>query len=260
MKKPIESANYFFVDESGDPTFYDKRGNLIVGQPGCSPILILGFMETAEPIHIRRALGELHRQIAADKYFKDVPSISKTNVAFHAKDDIPEVRQAVFKSITAMDFKAQFVVARKIERVFRNTFSSSEKKFYNLLVTKLFQNVLHRHAANWIYISKRGTSTRQEPLESAVRAGVSKFEQTWQTEVRTDLKIITQTPVGEPCLQVIDYMNWSIYRAFVKREMRYYGFVEDKVSLLVDLYDTTKYPGNWYNRTNPFDIKKASPL
>ncbi len=27
---------YFFVDESGDPTFYDKRGNLIVGEQGCS--------------------------------------------------------------------------------------------------------------------------------------------------------------------------------------------------------------------------------
>jgi hypothetical protein len=66
--------------------------------------------------------------------------------------------------------------------------------------------------------------------------------------------------VGEPCLQVIDYMNWAVYRAFVRNEMRYYKFVEDKVSLLVDLYDKGKYPRNWYNRGNPFDMKKASPL
>jgi hypothetical protein len=31
VKKPKDEHSYFFVDESGDPTFYDARGNLIVG-------------------------------------------------------------------------------------------------------------------------------------------------------------------------------------------------------------------------------------
>ena len=44
MKKPQSGSTWFFVDESGDPTFYDRKGNLIVGQPGCSPILILGLI------------------------------------------------------------------------------------------------------------------------------------------------------------------------------------------------------------------------
>ena len=46
----------------------------------------------------------------------------------------------------------------------------------------------------------------------------------------------------------------------MKREMRYYRFVEDKVGLLIDLYDAEKYPANWYSRKNPFDIEKTSPL
>ncbi len=260
MKKPLDVENHFFVDESGDPTFFDKLGNLIVGQGGCSPVLILGFIETSCPAHIRQELAKLHKEVAADKYLESVPSIKKTNVAFHAKDDVPEVRQAMYKCIAGMDFKAQFVVARKIERVFRNTCHSNESRFYDRLVTQLFENVLHRHAANRIYISRRGTSDRQEPLEAAVKLGIGNFEAKWQTEVKTQIKLLTQTPVGEPCLQVIDYMNWAVYRAFVRSEMRYYKFVEAKVSLLVDLYDSTKYPKNWYKRGNPFDMKKASPL
>jgi hypothetical protein len=260
MKRPAETECYFFVDESGDPTFFDRLGNVIVGQEGCSPILILGFIETYDPSLIRRELERLHRKIMADKYLEGIPSIRKTNLAFHAKDDVPEVRQTVFKSIAAMAFKAQFVVARKIERVFRSKCHSKEGEFYDRLVTQLFQNVLHRHTVNWVYISRRGTSDRQEPLEAAISLGVSRFEVKWQTEVNTDVKVLTQTPAGEPCLQVIDYMNWAVYRAFVKREMRYYAFVQDKVSLLVDLYDAKNYPGNWYTRSNPFDIKKASPL
>jgi hypothetical protein len=55
-------------------------------------------------------------------------------------------------------------------------------------------------------------------------------------------------------------MNWAVYRAFTRGEMHFYRTIEEKVSLLVDLYDTANYPHNWYNRRNPFDIAKITPL
>ncbi len=260
MKKPQTGANWYFVDESGDPTFYDRHGNLIVGQEGCSPILILGFIEVADPHPMRVALADLHAQLAAETYLAEVPSMKKTNVAFHAKDDCPEVRQAVFGLLKTLDFKAQFVVARKKERVFQTTFHGKEERFYDHLVSRLFQNVLHRHTENHVYFAKRGSSARQEPLAAAIRSGVNAFEQRYQTQVQTKINVSAQTPVGEPCLQVVDYLNWAVYRAFVKGEMRYYRFIEPKVSLLVDLYDHENYPNNWYTHERPFDIKKVSPL
>lgn len=260
MKKPIDADHWYFVDETGDPVFYDRRGNLIVGQPGCSPILALGFLETSDPVPIRQAINILHINILEDKYLQSIPSIQQTNRSFHAKDDAPEVRYLVYRTLANLDFKAQFVVARKIERVFRNSFNASEAEFYDHLVTELFQNVLHRYARNRIYFSQRGNRPRQAHLEQAIRRGVDKFELRWDTKVQTEMRIDPQTGVGEPCLQVIDYMNWAVYRAFVKREMRFYKFVEDKVSLLVDLYDQAKYPLSYYTRENPFDIEKTSPL
>lgn len=260
MKHAAEGVNWFFVDEAGDPTFYDRHGALIVGQEGCSPILLLGFIETTEPHVMRQAVAALHADLAADAYLQGVPSMTKTNQAFHAKDDVAEVRQAVFKLIRTLDFKAQFVVARKIERVFRSAFHGSETRFYDRLITHLFENALHRYKDNRIYFSKRGSRDRQAPLEAAILAGIQRFETKWQTQVTTRVSVSAQTPVGEPCLQVIDYLNWAVYRAFVKREMRYYHFVEEKVSLLIDLYDVNRYPHNWYTRRNPFDVEKISPL
>ncbi|HBE77858.1 MAG TPA: hypothetical protein DDW65_08745 [Firmicutes bacterium] len=62
-------------------------------------------------------------------------------------------------------------------------------------------------------------------------------------------------------MQVIDYVNWAVYRAYTIREMRYFNTIRNKVSLLVDLYDTAKPRwGNFYNRKNEFDINKISPL
>jgi hypothetical protein len=127
-------------------------------------------------------------------------------------------------------------------------------------VERLFQNVLHRFSDNRIYFAKRGSRDRQVPLEEAIRRSVLRFEERWNTRVRTSVEVYAQTPVGEPCLSVADYMNWSVMRAYLRREMRYYRFVADKVSLLLDLYDTANYPNNWFSRKNPFDIDKTGPL
>ena len=260
MKTPQQGHTWFFVDEAGDPTFYDKQGNLIVGQPGCSPILILGFVETANPAKLRQELLSLQEDVVNDPYFQGVPSLKKTAVAFHAKDDLPEIRYRVFQLLASLEFRAQFVVARKIERVFRNNFQANETAFYDHLVSHLFQHVLHRFEHNTIYFSKRGSRDRQAPLMAAIQQGVHRFEKRWGTNVTTTIEVQAQTPKGEPCLSVVDYMNWAVYRAYTRNEMRFYQTVAAKVSLLVDLYDTEKYPHNWYNRRNPFDIQKVTPL
>ena len=89
---------------------------------------------------------------------------------------------------------------------------------------------------------------------------MTQFEQKWGAPVTTQVVIQAQTPAGEPCLSAVDYMNWAVYQAFTRGEMRYFRQVQDKVSLLVDLYDRPNYPKNWYNRKNQFDVKKITPL
>ena len=262
MQDPVKGTNYYFVDESGDPVFYNRDGVLIVGSEGCSPILIMGLIETLTPEALRKELASLREEILSDPYFSGIPSMEKTKLAFHAKDDCPEVRHAVFKKLKELKYKAQFLVARKIERVFQQTFDGKPAKFYDHLVTKLFQDVLHRFEINKIYFAKRGSKKRQKPMETAIINAIKNFEEKWGADFseKVHFNVSAQTPSGEPCLQIVDYMNWAVYRAFVKQEMRFYKVVEDKVSLLVDLYDQENYPKNWYSRKNPFDCKKISPI
>jgi hypothetical protein len=260
MKKTKPGSLWFFVDESGDPTFYDRKGNLIIGQAGCSPILILGFIETQNPDAIRKNVLMLQEEIIHDPYFQDFQSIQKTAIAFHAKDDVPEIRYRFLKLISTMDFRAQFIVARKIERVFRNNFHAQESEFYDHLVSLLFQNTLHRYRSNLIYYAKRGSRDRQAPIANAIQRGLARFTDKWSVQPNSSFSIQAQTPVGEPCLSVVDYINWAVYRAFTRQEMRYFRTVEEKVDLLVDLYDTINYPNNWYSQRNPFDINKTTPL
>jgi len=260
MKKAKPGNTFFFVDESGDPTFYDRRGNLIVGSSGCSPLLILGLIKIEDPIPVRKTITQLNASIVNDPFFADFPSIKKTKIAFHAKDDLPEIRFLFFKEIQKMEFKAKFIIARKIDKVFKNNFSSNENKFYDHLVTQLFMSELHLHEQNLVYFAKRGSHNRQVPIEKAITTSISNFENKWHKQITTKTVVQAQSPAGEPCLSIVDYMNWAVYRAYTRNEIRYFNLVRDKVDLLVDLYDHEHYPGNWFNKKNPFELNKITPL
>ena len=55
MNNAKTDSHWSIVDGSGDPTFYDEAGNLIAGQKGYAPILLLGFVEMPYPQPIRQA-------------------------------------------------------------------------------------------------------------------------------------------------------------------------------------------------------------
>jgi len=260
MQDKIKDQNYFFVDESGDPVFYNKYGKNIVGTEGCSKILILGFVLTDNPRDIRLRLEKLRQEIISDTYFSGMPSIEQTKKYFHAKDDCPEVREKVFKLIATLDFKAEFIVARKKEKIFKNRHAGKPNVFYDDLIVKLFFNKLHLAQKNIIYFEVRGSRERQQPLEDAMRVAINTFESKWGFKNNSDIIVHPMSSIGEPCLQIIDYMNWALQRAFVKGDDRYVKFLEDKISMICDVYDSDKYPKNYYSKNNKFDTNKISPL
>lgn len=156
--------------------------------------------------------------------------------------------------------KGEFVVARKVEKVFANRHKKRANLFYDDLVSKLFQNQLHTSEENIIYFATRGNRARQVPLEDAIHTAIMTFENKWNTKIDSRAKIFPQRPEGEVCLQIVDYMNWAVQRAFVKRESRYLEFMESKVSLIADIYDFANYPHIFYNKKNPISVHKISPL
>ncbi len=260
MKKIQDKIAYFFVDESGDTVFYDKYGKLKLEKEGVSKMLILGFIHTHNPHTIRQTIIKLKNEIINDPYLKEIPSLKKTEIAFHAKNDCPEVREKFYKTVTQLDFTAELFVARKILNIFNKKHHRNENEFYDDLVSKLFENKLHLAKVNKIYFAVRGNKIRQIPLEKAIAKAKEKFEKKWNKKIESKIDIQPQSPSGEPCIQVIDYIVWAVQRAFIKKEMRFYKVIEEKIKYLVDIYDTDKYPDNYYSKRNKFDIKKINPL
>lgn len=251
----------YFVDEAGDPVFYNAKGQLIVGTEGCSKILIIGYIRTVDPAPIRVAIANVRNQLKQDKYLASIPSVTKSLKYFHAKDDCPEVRHMFYRAIKPLKFKCEFIVGRKEESRFKKSHLGKEGIFYNDMVSKLFETRMHISQASEIYFAVRGNKTRQTPLTDAIQNAKLAFERLYETKISSEVKVYPQTMTGEPCLQVADYMLWALQRAYLKGETRYLDFVQDKISFIWDIYDQ-KEPRklNRYHSKNKFDIKKISPL
>ncbi len=260
MKTQQDQRTFFFVDEAGDPVFYNKRGAYIVGREGCSPLLLVGFIRTQNPQLLRKTLVQLRKNISQDHYLTSIPSVKKSMIAFHAKDDCSEIREKVFKTIIELDFRYECIVARKIESIFIERHKKNENIFYDDLLAKLFENKLHTSTKNSIYYAIRGNRIRQTSIEHAIHTATLSFETKWRTKITSAIELQAQSMTGEPCLQITDYMNWAVQRAFIKKEVRYFEFVKKKISYIVDLYDFDRYPKNFYHAKNQLDINKISPL
>ncbi|WP_295392575.1 hypothetical protein [uncultured Thiodictyon sp.] len=70
-----KSAIDYFVDEAGDPTLFNTKGQLIVGNEGCSRYFILGKLEIDDPKGLSAQLVTLRQDLLADPYFRAVPSM-----------------------------------------------------------------------------------------------------------------------------------------------------------------------------------------
>ena len=234
--RPLRDGDlHFFVDESGDPTFFNKRGRLIVGEEGCSSHLMLGLIRIKnDPSDIRSQIVSLHQEVINDPYFKQLPSFKHTRIAFHANKDAPEVRYLVFRLISTLNFRFVFVVSQKDGKFFRER-GGTPNSYYDYLVSRLFKGSLHRYERNHITIAKRGSRVRQQPLEAAIERARRWFDQGRNYSTNTDVRVTVQQPSGEPCLIVTDYIGWAIQRAYTTGDMKYYNVIADKLGLIMDL-------------------------
>ncbi len=269
------TERHYFVDEAGDPVLFNRRKQTVVGNEGCSTYFILGLLDVTSPTHLGAALDALRTRLLADPYFKGVPSMQperrKTAVAFHAKDDIPEVRREVFGLLMQHDLRFFAVVRdkRRIVQLVREhnlkqpQYRYHPNQLYDRCVSRLFRDRLHKDDAYRIVFAKRGTSDRTAALRKTLEGARANFRRKWGVEAKAPIEVVPSAPVRDPCLQAVDYFVWALQRLFEKPEDRYWQFVWPKVSLVYDIDDMRNHAyGEFYSQRRLLDldcVQKRSP-
>jgi len=254
----------YFVDEAGDPNVFSRKGKPLVGTTGCSRFFIVGLLEVCAPGQLGSALDELRSRLLADPYFADVPSMQpdsgKTAVAFHAKDDLPEVRREVFRVLRAHEMKFLAIVRDKRE-VLRGVKAMNRltprhrykpDDLYDDLVKRLFRDKLHIGAEIAIHFAMRGSRPRTKAFGDALAGARRNFYRKWGIEGASLVRILPGAPAGVPGLQAADYFLWSLQRFYEREEDRYLKLLWPQYRLVIDLDDKrdANY-GTYYSQKRP---------
>ena len=259
-----------FLDEAGDMAFYGKGRTPIIGiQEGVSLCFILGMVKFRAPLDpIRQEIRRLQEQVANDRYLRDVVSIQKKKSEpggyyFHATDDPQEPRKVFYEYINSLDVSFEAVVGRKIPDIFVRKHNSHEAEFYADMLSHLLKNKFQSGGSLILNIAQRGKVTRNIVFEQALEKATSRFlKHKTPDQLKTRVVFNVQYPRTEPLLNITDYFCWAVQRVFERGDVRYYNFIAEKISLVIDLYDSSRYEnsGNYYTSRNPLSpLNKISP-
>ena len=261
MKETENIKAYYYFDEAGDSQILGRKGVNLVEAGKASKVFMVGYLETKNPKAIREALLNLQKEIISDEYLAMIPSVLKnTGKMFHACMDSAEVRMKVYKLLKELDFTFYCIVARKNPDTFRNKFDLKTDRLYKYLVSKLLENRLHLYSETDCYFSTMGNSVRQDNMQEAINTAIDTFKNKWHKENESRIRVIIQKNSEEPLLWAADYVLWTIQRAYEKGEFGHYNFLKEKICLVHDIFDTKKYPKNYYTPKNPLEPKKIDPV
>lgn len=265
ISKGPPSIRHYFVDEGGDGILFSRKGEVRVGTEGCSRFFILGLLDVSDPLILKERFDELRTRLMSDPYFRSVPSMQpderKTVVAFHAKDDLPEVRRDVFRILRDTEGLRFFaVVADKLsvlEYVRQRNKREPDYRYhpnelYDSLVRHLFKEKLYQGNEYEIVFSKRGKSDRTDALRQALETAQSQFFVQPHITSDVSLNITVKTPKEHAGLQAVDYFIWALQRLYERGEDRYLAYLWRGFGFVHDIDDTRKTPhGVYYTQNNP---------
>lgn len=252
---------YYYFDEAGSPEILGRKGRNLVSEGKTSKVFIVGFIKTANPKEINKAMREIHNDIISDSYLASIPSMSSTKTMFHANKDCAEVREKVFKVLHESDFSFQCIVARKKLSIFRNRYNLVASELYRDLVSRLLKNRLHLNREIDCYFSSMQNVIWKESMEDAITQAKEQFRKQWGNNHNNNIRVIIQKSSELYTLQAVDYMLWAVYQAYEHGDFRYLEFVKDKIELIIDVFDfRTSKNGTYYNKRNEIKSEKISPL
>ena len=260
-------TRHYFIDEGGDSTLFSRKGKVLIGTEGCSRFFMLGLLEVPDPTALHSSLAELRERLMGDPYFSNVPSMQaragKSVLAFHAKDDLPEVRREVFELLRAMEELRFFaVVADKrhvLEYVRQRNESDQDYRFhpnklYDSLIRRLFKEKLHKGSRFQILFSKRGKADRTAALRQALETTRSRFAKQHNVISEASLQVSEASPQEQACLQAADYFVWALQRLYERHEERYVSYLWHAFRLVQDVDDRRKAGyGMYYTQKKPLN-------
>ena len=207
---------HIFVDESGDFNF----------SPNGTRYYTITAIATFCPKEKEIELAQLRQNILTGKLCQGLDNLylkKKLSRMFHATEDKQAVRNLVYETIQKLCYlKAYSIIIQKNKL---NPVLYEPALFYPQFMGYLLDYVFKSYVFSTVSIIVSGTpvTKRQEVFKKTVLQQIKSKQLSQQYN-------ISYTPANSiGMLQVVDYINWAIYRKWEKQDMRSYNLIREQM-------------------------------
>ena len=270
----MSRAIHYFVDEAGDTTLFGRYGKPLVGTTGTSRYFMVGRLEVADFASLDAALSALRAELLADPLLNTVPSMQpaagKTALFFHAKDDVPEVRHAVFTLLRQHELRFSAVVKDKqallAEFEQRRTqdatvgYKADGHELYDQLIARLFERFGAFGAEREVTFAVRGNKARTATLKGVLDEIDSGFVSAFGFSPHGQTAVHSTFPHKSVGLQACDYLLWALQRFYERGEARYLGALWPQFTRVLDSDVPLVAPKKRGAQTQTVEFNEKHPL
>lgn len=274
----MSSVDYF-VDEAGDTTLFGRHGMVLVGTEVVSRFFMVARLEVPDVEALEADIASLRAELLSDPLLNSVPSMQvatgKTALFFHAKDDVPEVRHAVFKLLMRHDLRISVVVkdkqallaeVRKRETINpKYRYRADGHDIYDDLISRLFNRFGEFGVTRKVTFAVRGNKARTEALKTVLDQIDAGFSNDFGFMPHGPTTVQSSYPSRTAGLQACDYLLWALQRFYERNEERYLHAMWPKFVHVFDLdapvpktRGKPAHAGVEFNEKHPLSLKSRA--
>ena len=220
-----------YVDESGRPEVFNKRGDDLLASGLTSNHLVVAAVRTTNPSTLGSAIAGV------------APTGSGKPRVLHAVQDPDNVRRRVCRAIAAQDVIATAIVMDKRQLDPARSWQRDSARFYNEMLGFLLGDCLQLHERTEIMMSRKDVDAQkelQEQLDSVVAR--HKVILGRMAKVQPHSVSIHQVRHRDSRgLQAADYVAYAVFQAFERNEMEFYELLQPVLGRVWDLARARSY-------------------
>lgn len=229
IAETFDDILYIFVDESGDMDFSQKG----------SKYYMFSFLVKNRPFKLHETIAS-YRYALLERNLKLEKNEKRLDIErFHACEDNDFVRERIFDLISSFEKETIRSYSYILEKPKVNPEKTSDKaSFYSENLKYAITRLLDKIGIDkdFIIITDNLAVKKDKNRQiGAIKSGIKEYLRSNKINVRYD--IFHHSSASSVNLQIVDYINWAIFRKYEKGDTRFY----EKISkYILDEEDMTK--------------------
>lgn len=241
-RKHIAEKSYVFLDESGKPEVFSRKGTNLVQAGTASKHLVISAVRTNDHLAVQQAVTEFRLKLLKDESLVETFSPAYSLNAFHAQTDYPVVRKLFFEWIRdcSLDLKISVIVAEKPKAYLQ--LQRDSRRLYATVASQLLKRFLHTAEDIEVIFSRRDASLKaRERLNLVVDTLRIAYAKDHEMEPKTTVSYHHNPHYTHGGLQIADYVAYAVFQVFEKDDWQWYEIIKDRISYIQDIFNKKSY-------------------